>query len=362
MEKSSDYLKIDPIPILQGELLEEFDGYLNLHSRIQNLFQQLSQDNCIDVLEKSLPPAKEIISLLESVNGFPIKNAISLSDIKKKTDIAEEVLEKISKVSPLISSLCEKIGDNSSKAFNVSENGLKEFVNFIDLVCDLDSSLWNKRNSCFEMHEIDDVITPLHSQIQLIKEKKDKLQLYFELSNLPKYSEIEFIKNIISVNWIFGIFKKKWWQSRKNLRLLSKNPKEKFSVLKDNISMLCSYAHDCEELENHSENKRILLNLYNGANTDVASLVQLRDWYKKIKKTYGLSVSNSNNIFLKDLILSISPEIAVDIQSLKNNEVYDYLQSTIDSILEIKSIFNENKIKKQDFIVDEDSSFLSRWY
>ena len=358
--KSDDF--INPIPILKGDLLKEFGNYLDLHSQIQNLHEKLSPVTNADALKKPLPTSSKITTILKNAKKFPTENSIRINDLKEKIDISEEVLEKINKISPIISLVCKKIGGNSSKAFNISEAGLNELLTFIDIASHLDASLWDKRHPCLETYEIDSVITPLHLKINSVKEKESELKRYFELSKLPKYCDIEFIRTKLSTIWIFGVFNKDWKRSRKALRQLAKNPKEKFSVLHNHLSALLDYAQECEELENHAKNKKSLGSLYNGVNTDTVSLIKLRNWYKKIKESYELSIAN-NNPFLKHLILSISPEIATDIQSLKNNGTYDCLKSIINNVSKIKSIFVESKIKKQDFIVsNNESSFLSRWH
>ena len=134
---------------------------------------------------------------------------------------------------------------------------------------------------------------------------------------------------------LFRWFDGAWRASRRGLLGLAATPGARFKELAALVDALCGYAQDKRALEEHGRFKNTLGTHFTGADTRIADLVALRDWYKAVRHSYGIGFGP--RAALGDAVLAMRTELARGIQSLAGQGLVDRADEALREIGELKT-------------------------
>lgn len=326
---------LDHLPSLRGEMLQKVQDYLERFEEIQNLYTQLAETTALEVLND-----------LSVVDQFLAANETLKKLIGRNVVLGEqaEAINRLTAIGDQLSDLQEPLGDiasalgESATHLQVSESGLREYKDIIDLVARLKSSHWKYRDELFDNEELDEILPRLHTEIEETQTVQGRIQGVFSLDRRPTESEIRQLIVTLSQGGAFRWLKASWRMARKRLLSYSANPKVKFSTMLSLMDDLATFFGRKTALEQDSTYKQILGEHFCGLDTKYLVLQDLRNGYKLVREQYG--VGFGHKVRLGDAILALSPSAGRAIRSLVEHDLQTQLADLIDGLNSLKEVFS----------------------
>jgi len=282
----------------------------------------------------------------------------------KVTDIAQinnEILESF-KLANEIEDAFEKIRLNVPKELTdsiiVTKEGLLEFSKIIDLINQLPFDLWQHRNDIYDNSDLDQFLPKLGEALEWIQPLNKKLGEYFSIDSVPAINELKENKAILENSGLLSIFSSEWRKAKK--ALLSLSPKSKPNI-KDMIKLLpdlIKYKEGISEIDKLHQETPLLGDFYNGVNTPIDRCVALRNWYKSVRKQYGMGFEE--RVSIGNVLLKMNRDTAKSIVDMEKQIIESKRSRLISKISSItESIPNEDSLNDSNSVLSGPESPLS---
>ena len=290
---------------------EWLETYEELHSKIKT-FQTVIFDEAL--LSKSVPLTLfEILKVLK-ISAVPSSHTIGmLADDK---DIAEELLEVSNKIKDSIKLIVPNAPLELKRLFFNSFNSLSEVLILIKQIQKLPASLWRHRDSKFDNSDLDSLIEVLAHSLKDITPVHTKLKDEVSLDKLPN---VETLKNYQSTLENAGFFKwlsSDWRQTRNSVLSLSKKKNPNKTQFINLLPEVISYAVQIDTLLSINNKNPILGSQFQGVDTPIQQIKELRNWYKSVREEYGIGFGE--RVKIGNAILSLDREFAMALSDEAN--------------------------------------------
>ncbi len=331
---------LDRLDALRGKSLDEVQRYLELFEDIQQDLSSLEKKLGSDVLQEvlqDLPKVDNYLASSETLSQF-VRETVDLVTLENAIIKLRKIKEQLAELDESLKQVQVAVGDDAAQHLSLTEAGLTEFGDFVDLVASLDLKYWELRNEQFHNEELDDLLSELHKELDQLRALHDELNKLFDLAKLPDHDELRQIRETINAGGIFPWFKGSWREAREQVIDMAANNQIvffKFSRLYRLLEKVEGFIRRSQELNENKDYKEALGEHFNGFETDIVALESLRNWYKKIRDTYGV-LAVGQNPALGNAILDLSADIAGALHSLSEQGVKKKLSDILSYLSTLK--------------------------
>lgn len=326
---------LDRLPVLRGEVLVKTHWYLKLFENIQSLYATLANKIGSDVLND-----------LSLVDGFLegsgqlcqlVGQSIKLGELAEAINRLKAIRNKLAELDEPLKEIQDAVGERATKFLLPTEAGITEFKTFINLIASLNPAYWKLRDKLFDNEELDELLPKLRYELEQLLVLQDELQCVFSLDNLPSQDQLLQLKGTLDASGIFRWFKSSWRSARKQVLSHAASSQIKFSALQPLLEKAAEFSGRCNKLNENHRYKEAFGDHLKELDTDLAALESLRDWYRKVRRQYG--VGFGQKVAIGNAILILPTVLLRGVHSLSEQGIQRQLSDLIDNLVSLKEIF-----------------------
>jgi very-short-patch-repair endonuclease/DNA polymerase III delta prime subunit len=326
---------LDRLPLLRGEVLDKTQQYLELFEYIQKLYAALAKKVGSEILQ-DLSVVDDFLRGSDQLRQL-VGQGVQLGTLTKAIHQLRAMHGPLDTMDKILRKIQAAVGDDAAKHLLLTEAGLNEFKNFVDLVVALSPSNWKFRDELFDNEELDELLPKLREELEQLHTLHDELKGIFSLDNLPGQLELHQLKETLDAGGIFRWFKGSWRSARKQVLGHSAGKQIKFSALQPLLEKAEEFVDRRNKLGENHYYKDALGDHLKGLDTHLNTIESLRNWYKKVRLQYGIGFGQK--VHLGNAILDLPIDLARGIRSLSEQGIQQHLNNLLENLLKLKEIF-----------------------
>jgi len=191
--------------------------------------------------------------------------------------------------------------------FSPSYNGFGEFEQYFKHINSLDIALISRRHELFDNDLIDQHLLKLEELLPQIKRVQAEIEPHFKLENLPSVSELKEIDSIIKDAGFFCWISRDWRAAKSKLLMHANGLKPNIKNIAPLLSSLIIYRQLLGQLNEQTLYQTLLQHEFKGTDTPITELISIRNWYKDIRKSYGIGFGKKVGLAVS--LFSIDSEV-----------------------------------------------------
>lgn len=328
--------KISQLPDAAGELIHLFpplenhvdslESWLNGYKKIHILLNDLGKyfkdtailnTDTVNLLDRITHLAKTTgIDSQKKLQQF-MESAHDVRQIYHKTEDLEKTLRKIR----------ENIPDAMHSCFTLSYSGTQLLFQLISLIDALPAEDWVHRNKLFDDSKIDAELAIFTEKLQEFQSRHQEFSESFFMEQLPKVDLLEQWYDRYQKGGLFKWFSSEWKEARSAIKALSCQSELSLNKLCNQLPRLIKYCQEVLDFTSDCAKHPRLAVIYTGINTPLERISRLRNWYKKVRETYG--VSFMENASIGDALFDIDYS---NIQAIKGTVHQEFLTQVTEVI------------------------------
>jgi very-short-patch-repair endonuclease len=324
------------LPRLRGEGLRTLAAHLQVYRDIEDHRRALAQHFRPEVAGD--PDARrrlaEAWAALKPLGLAPDTTLGVLASYLKRI---ERLRERVRALGQPMAEVASGLGHAFTDLIKLDAAGLDEFRAFVELVGQLRPALLKLRSECFDDDILDDLLPELKGRLDALNAVRAELQEHFAIDHAPPPEALDAMRAQLAKSGLFRWLDGGWRASRRALLALSARPGTGYKALVNRLEPLCRYARDRRSVEENTRFKNVLGTHFAGTDTAVADLVALRDWYKAVRRRYGIGFGAK--AALGDAVLGMPTSLARGIQSLGQQGIHERANEVMREIEELKAAF-----------------------
>ncbi len=327
--------QLDCLPNLQGETLDAAITGRQLFETIQALYALLLEKVSPDVLG-DLSKVEHYRTGIDRLSQLTHPE-IELKHLFESLERLKQMQGQIAQWKELIPEIENKLGAEARGFISLTTEGLEEFKALVDLLGELKISHLKLRDPLFDNEELDEILPEMDKALKRLATLRDDLQPYYRLDLLGSSDELVRLKATLDAGGIFRWLKGSWRGARQQLLDLAAGPRVKFSAMRSLISKAVDYLDRKQKIESNRRYAGLLADHFKGMKTDIDTLNSLRDWYKKVRRHYGIGFGKK--VALGTALINLPLEPARNIRALSEQEVPLKIGNFLRDLTGLKSTF-----------------------
>ncbi|MCI0422548.1 MAG: hypothetical protein L0312_25565, partial [Acidobacteria bacterium] len=336
--------RLDALPWLRGENLEDYRAHLALFREIQGLYQRL--------VESVTPGLLENLSLLdqlkvgcEGLRKLGISAATALSTLFRLLQRINGLQGKLQAIDGPTVELARRLSPVFQCVIAMHEQGLRELRQLMELTVALEPSLGKIRHERFDDEELDEALPQIQARITVLREQHDSLSSTFQADRLPPVSELKDIQTRLADMSLLRWLKRDWWAARRRLLTLSAKPRRRLKTLLPVLDEWVGFATDMEAFGNDHKFHRLLGEHFQGLETAVDELQKLRSWYRLARQRYG--VGFGPKVRLGQALIDMPMDVATGVRSLADQGLLRWIGEALEELDRLKTVLPNVKGLRQ---------------
>lgn len=253
----------------------------------------------------------------------------TLEGLVKATVDIKQTEEDLSKISRDLLNLEQALPTNLQALIRPSKSGFKETLEFLEVATSLPSKLIAFRCELMDSEEYDSALADLSQDIGWLSSLREEILELFSEHQLPNSEELERVRFQLSRTGIAKLFTGTWWRARKQLKDMRKEPTLKPSQLFRKLNKAIEYQAGQEAFDRKDLEARVGPQ-FKGLDTDVEGLSEIREWYRKVRTTYGIGFGPK--IALGNELLSLDTNVLRGIHDLREDGTLEKLNDLLANI------------------------------
>tara|TARA_R110001599_G_scaffold82854_2_gene222826 strand:+ start:9959 stop:15592 length:5634 start_codon:yes stop_codon:yes gene_type:complete len=218
-----------------------------------------------------------------------------------------------------------------------SFNGFKEFKQYVEHINSLDITLIARRHDLFNNELLDQHLANLEEILPKIQPLHKKLEEHLNLDNLPSTTQLKEIDSIIKSAGMFCWFSGDWRAAKAKLLTYAKSLKPKVKTLMPLIPSLISYRELLDQLNQEPAYQTLLQHEYKGINTPITELIDIRNWYKSIRTTYGIGFGQK--VAFANSLFTIESDVFKGLKHLATSKILSELEQFFQIFNQLEKVF-----------------------
>ncbi|OEG75486.1 AAA family ATPase [Shewanella colwelliana] len=261
--------------------------------------------------------------------------------------------QKTSTLHQLYLSLMQDVSTLKEQLPNLSESLKSDFNSFVELYkylsyfSKLENTYISRRDELFDNDLLDQHLPKLLQIITELKVLRERLEVYFDLNQLPTVAELKSVKETFAEAGYFCWFDSSWRDARGTLLRISNNKKQKTKKLVKHLSNLISYRKLLDQLNSEPLYRTLLQGEYQGIDTPIEEIAEIRGWYAEVRASFGIGFGRK--VQYADSLLASNDQLFKGIKHLATSktiqELADFSQLHQDISESIThAIFNDHDL------------------
>lgn len=330
----------------------DFEAYARLDdNKIEHLKNWLVDFNVVQadyrhIADYLMPEKLRLLEEGASAPDFPniattfgLDSVTTLADVVRLIRSLEQMHASFESDREHLSALLEALPSSVSERFPVTPQGFSQITTFIYVAFELPGDLVKYRHERFDDDGIEPLIEELSQRLASLQALRDQLRSRFVLNKVIDDEQLKTIESSLHDSGLFSWLSGSWRQAKNTLISLSSEPNTKWKTLYDELPRLRQYAQELAEFEARNFSQ-IFGELYQGLETELSQMRQLRDWYSKVRSVWGIGFGA--NVAIGSALLTLDSQIFKGIQQLKHQGVDTQISQHLTKLKEYEEAIPSN--------------------
>ena len=344
---------IDVLSDVTSDIHAGLTEYVELFKETLATFQSLNE-----IFEASvLVDGEPLDHLIESNKGIQDAyktNTLSLTNLFEQLQLLQSLRKLSFSLANDVKLLLEQ--DSSlTKLISTSHDGFTELNEYLRHISSLDPILISRRHDLFDNALLDKHLPEMERLLLLIQPLHKALEQHFNLDNLPTVAEINEIDEILQNTGMFSWLSSDWRAAKNKLLLHTKALKPNIKALVSLLKDLSEYKGLVEELNAESSYQTLLQHEYKGIHTPVTELLELRNWYKAVRTSYG--VGFGTRVAFASSLFSINDETFNGLKHLADTKTLNEYKQFADLHSQLQNVYTTNFLSYKEADLATNDSF-----
>jgi superfamily I DNA and/or RNA helicase/very-short-patch-repair endonuclease len=348
---------LDTLPRLQGDVLAKVYRYLQLFEDIQKQYAMLKdkvgaavlQD--LDLVEGYLAGSQQLQSL--------VGKDVGLGQLAEAINRLTAIQGQLSELTQPLEQIQRAVGGDAAAHLTVTPSGLRELSSVLGMATALDASLWHHRSELFDNDALDALLPLLRAELEPASSLRERLGKVFNLESFPGDEELLQLKATLDDGGLLRWFKGSWRSARKQVLGFAKDRKAPLATMNELLPDASDYVSRIKKLTGNHNYQRALGQHFAGLDTDLSSIEALRDWYRQVRKEYGIGFGT--RVALGNALLHLPGDLARGLRSLSEQGMRERLADILDDLESLKKIFFPvTAMQKDDVLLIGDGNVVSQ--
>lgn len=283
------------------------DSYEAIHQEHQKLLL---------VIEPFAITHEETLQALQaSSNVFQSLGLISSSKLEQVAVLVEQITkarQQLQSLEQQFVNIRHGIPSDLSRCFTVSHQGLREFHILLQLITALPAELWRYRDAIYDNPDLDPLLERMTRCLQVLTPLHKTLPKHFSLERLPEAAVLKRLQEELQAGGVFKWFSSPWRTARKAVLALAATPKPDGKRLLALLPEVILYVEGIEALDQLNREDNALQTCYQGIETPLGRVQELRQWYKAVRAEYGIGFGE--RVALGAALFNLDRHLAMGIQ------------------------------------------------
>lgn len=327
---------LEQLPALRGDVLEATKTYLQLFEGIQKQYAQLGAQ----IGPEALKDLSQVTSLLDGNARLKqlVGSDVTLGRLAEALNRLAAIRDQLELLSEPFQGIGAALGPAVWKTLTPSESGLSAFRTIIETISGLNPAHWKLRNDNIDNPELDELLPRLHGDVVELRALRDRLTGVFALEKLPDDATLREMGARLDAGGPFRWFKRDWREAKAALLSCAARPGIKLPLLREHLDSAAAFAHGLAKLEHASGYREALGDAWHGLDTDVAALMDVRAWYKRVRGHYG--VGFGARVAIGDAVLKFDTDLGKAIRSLSESGIERQIDDLIEDLNSLRHVFS----------------------
>ncbi len=264
------------------QLSEFIQTYTDVHDKLTSI-QTVFKIETLDEPSQYTAVAQFIEDISKVCSTVQInieKLAIAHQDVQK-------VQQNISALEDELAKIRKDIPANLIHLFDNCLDSFHELSVFVGLIDQLPSHLWQHRDEVFDNPDLDSVLSQFIGVFKTLTPLHQKLAQVFHLDSLPNAADLQNHLSVLKNGGFFKIFSSEWHASKNAITSLARQKKPNIKNLQAALPDLINYKQHLNEADRINQMTPVLNQRYQGAETPIEQIQELRAWYRSVRQEYG---------------------------------------------------------------------------
>ena len=345
--------RIDVLANVTTNTHTDLQSYVELYKETLSRLQSLT-----DIFEASVlvngEPLEHLIQSNKDVQDAYKTNTLSLTHLFEQLQLLQSLRALCLSLADDVKLLLEQDGTLSELVSN-TYNGFTELNEYLGHISSLDSMLISRRHELFDNALLDKHLPELEILLPQIQPLHKTLDQHFNLDSLPTVAEINEIDGLLQNTGMFSWLSGDWRAAKNKLLLHTKALKPNFKSLAPLLKDLSEYKRLVDALNAESSYQTLLQHEYKGIHTPIAELVQLRDWYRAVRKSYGIGFGT--RVAFANSLFSINGEIFNGLKHLADTKTLHEYQQFANLSEQLQAVYTTNFLSDKNIGLVSDNAF-----
>lgn len=301
---------------------------------------------------------KDYLQLNQTFNRHFLENVHQINDVSASlrmlsdTGVAKNItfyllvasggdLEKLNNLVTELNesrlALIQSFSSSATDLFSTDRSGFNELSNFISLLNELPAEYIKYRSKEYDDVGIDKAILDYKEDMAKINSLRDELKLIFKLDELPNAEKLEYYAKLASETTMFSFVNKDWRTAKRNIRQFSVDQNFSFKDSSTKLSLAADWLKSIDNINSHVAYKVVFGPEFKGVDSNIERIVAIREWYKKIRKCYG--VGFGRKVPLANAAFDCSIDSFKGVQALAADGLVDKTDQLNDSFTNLAYLF-----------------------
>lgn len=300
----------EPLALLQllSAHTAAFEEWLKQYELIHQEHKKLE----MVVQPDAIPQAETLQALQDSLTIFQTLGLGKDNKLGHVAVLAENIAQTHQQAQMLekeFATIRNSLPPSLNRCFTVSRQGLKEFRTLLKLIAALPAELWRYRDPIYDNPDLDPLLERMAQRLQILTPLHKTLNEHFNLQHLPDAASLRNHQAVIQAGGMFKWFSAQWRSARKSILALSATPKPNSKRLLSLVPELTQYVEGMEAMDQLNREETALQDCYQGIDTPLERVKELREWYRIVRAEYGIGfgerVATGNALFSLDRNLAM---------------------------------------------------------
>lgn len=321
------------LPSLAGPTLAQFCRIVDQLDEIEALLASVSKEISKDVFDDP-KNAENLLAASHQLSELTGLRA-TLESVSECAQLIDGLETNIAAIAEHISEVTSAIGGDTGQVLNASPEGLEDFASLLELASGLRPALWGLRDDCFDADEIDDELATLQKLRSELRSKQEALGSRFNIARVPGKERLAEIKSQLERRDLLRWLSKDWRSAKKDLLSLAATAGHSTRTLKPHLGELIDFEESRRELSENKTLSKLLGAQHSGLETPIEDLVELRNWYKQVRSTFGFGFGKKSKV--GDALLGLRRDQATALRRLSEGGLLGSVANAISQLDELYS-------------------------
>lgn len=321
------------------DLLEWLAIYETLHADVADL----SADFHISAIYSKATPEiiLKVVDFLKSI-GLPGNETLTvLAEDQARLNKAIQILVDLELTFATIRpSSPQKI----LSLFDLSHKGLEELLVFVGLMEQLPADLWKYRDELFDNGDLDNLIPLIKARLDYVTPYYSKLKEELAFDKLPSSGSLKDYRTTLENGGFFKWFSSDWRAARKAVLSLSSKTKPNKKAFLALLPEIIIFTEEQEKISRINKENPVLGDQYQGVETPIGRIDELRKWYKTVRNEYGIGFGD--RVELGNQLLKIDRQFGLSLIDESNKNFRQKVLDVLGQVSELRKHYPYHSVTK----------------